>query len=152
MPDHYRIECSCGTVLAQCRCISEHTRVEVRHAVCEACQAKLSQVIGVIENMNSQKIIGPNPFPCCGGEYGFHTKTCAAQKTHQAPGAMHESHDLQLQDPESLEYLHANWDHRLPGEVRLWVNGGKYRLTQDEVQRLSNWLHLIMEEPLWQKA
>jgi hypothetical protein len=35
---HFRTECSCGAVLAQCRCPSPDKRVEVRQGACPRCR------------------------------------------------------------------------------------------------------------------
>jgi hypothetical protein len=36
--NHFRIECSCGAVIAQCRCPSPDKRIEVRASACPKCR------------------------------------------------------------------------------------------------------------------
>ena len=41
MSDHFIIQCSCGTLLAQCRCLGHPKTVSVRLHACADCQALL---------------------------------------------------------------------------------------------------------------
>lgn len=53
--EHFRKECSCGSVISQCRCASEHKKVEVIEKGCSECSAKAS--IETDKSEESKKII-----------------------------------------------------------------------------------------------
>lgn len=60
----------------------------------------------------SEPIIGPNPMPCCGGEYGEHTKHC-----RKAPKPMTDRQECVLKSMsiEMLKRFQANnWREAMP--------------------------------------